>query len=99
LHVSDGTWESFDNIDMCGQGDTEIIGDWQSTHTIDQLKEIVEKKNYSAVTVSNGTPSFGHAALKNFDYQLTKEHCKPMTTCCNHPCTIWIYTSPKGKKV
>jgi len=49
-----GTWASYDNIDMCGQGDTEIIGDWKKNTTIEALKEICEKKGYSAVTVSNG---------------------------------------------
>ena len=32
--------------------------------------------------------SFGHAALKNFDYQLTKEHCKPSQGYTNE---LYIY--------
>merc|ERR1719230_2360713 len=68
-----GTWRKYTNIDMCCQGDAEIIGDWKRHHTIDSLKSIVEEKGYSAVCVG----SFGHAALKNFDYQLTAENCKP----------------------
>ena len=83
---------------MCGQGDVEIIGDWKTHCTLEQLKKIAEAKNYSAITVSAGEPSFGHAALKNFPYQLTKEHCKPIDTCCHHPCTIYIYTAPPGIK-
>ena len=63
----------YKNIDMCFQGDVEIIQDWKRHKSIDQPKKIVEEKGYSAVCVG----SFGHAALKSFDYQLTKEHCKP----------------------
>jgi hypothetical protein len=72
--------------------------DWKKTHTIEDLKRIAEKNNYSAVTVSAGTPSFGHAAFKKFDFKLTPEDCKSMTTCCNHPCMIFIYTSPEAVK-
>ena len=63
----------YKNIDMCFQGDIEIIQDWKRHKSIDQLKKIVEEKGYSAVCVG----SFGHAALKSFDYQLTKDQCKP----------------------
>jgi len=86
-----GYWTEHSNIDMCRQGDVEIIGDWKKKHSIDDLKEMVVRKGYSAVTVSAGVPSFGHAALKKFSFKLTKEHCKPITTCCNHPCKIYIY--------
>eukprot|EP00927_Polykrikos_kofoidii_P053189 TRINITY_DN4745_c0_g1_i14.p1 TRINITY_DN4745_c0_g1~~TRINITY_DN4745_c0_g1_i14.p1 ORF type:complete len:406 (-),score=25.32 TRINITY_DN4745_c0_g1_i14:93-1310(-) len=89
-----GTWTEHVDIDMCGQGDAEIIPDWKNKVTIEDLKRIVEEKGYSAITVSNGYPSFGHAALKKFDYQLTPAHCKPITTCCRHPCKIYIYTPP-----
>jgi len=68
-----GTWRKYTNIDMCFQGDAEIIGDWKRKHSIDDLKRIVERKGYSAVCVG----SFGHAALKSFDYQLEATHCKP----------------------
>merc|ERR1711977_652759 len=75
---------------------------WCATHSIEDLQRIVEQKGYSAFTVSSGQPSFGHAALKKFPYQLTAGHCKPITTCCNHPCTIYIWSgggsgSPSGK--
>jgi len=50
---------------------------------------MVELKGYSAITISAG-----HAKLKKFDYQLTPAHCKPISTCCRHPCTIYIYTPP-----
>jgi len=71
--TAEGRWEVYHNIDMCFQGDAEIIGDWKSHTSIDKLKKTVEQKGYSAVCVG----SFGHAALKSFDFQLTKEHCKP----------------------
>ena len=95
-------WSAHQNIDMCGQGDVEIIHNWRATHSIEDLQRIVEQKGYSAFTVSSGQPSFGHAALKKFPYQLTAGHCKPITTCCNHPCTIYIWSggrsgSPSGK--
>ena len=28
-----GNWRKYTNIDMCFQGDTEIIGDWKRHHT------------------------------------------------------------------
>ena len=85
-------WSAHQNIDMCGQGDVEIIRNWRATHSIEDLQRIVEQKGYSAFTVSSGEPSFDHAALKRFPYQLTAGHCKPITTCCNHPCTIYIWS-------
>ncbi len=92
-----GSWKSYKNIDMCMQGDAEIIWDWKSKATISQLKRTVEARGFSAFTVSSGVPSFGHAALKNFDFQLREHHCKPITSCCHHPCTIYIYTPPAHK--
>lgn len=88
-------WSQYSNIDMCGQGDVEIIGDWKKKHSIEDLKRMVEQKGYSAFTVSAGKPSFGHAALKKFSFKLTKELCKPISTCCRHPCTIYIYNDAK----
>lgn len=84
---------------MCGQGDVEIIPNWRSTTTIESLKAKSEKKGYSSITISSGSPSFGHAALKSFSFQLTPEHCRPITECCGHPCTIYIYTPPGGSGI
>jgi len=86
---SSGKWLHYKNIDMCCQGDVEIIGDWKRHHTIESLKKIVEQKGYSAVCVG----SFGHAALKNFDYQLAKEHCSPSQGYTND---LYIYV-PDGE--
>merc|ERR1712167_419448 len=72
------------NIDMCCQGDVEIIQNWRSTHSIDDLKKIVEAKGYSAMCVG----SFGHAALKKFNFQLTPGHCKPSNGYTNE---LYIY--------
>merc|ERR1719487_2691402 len=84
-----GKWLHYKNIDMCCQGDVEIIGDWKKHHSIESLKKIVEQKGYSAVCVG----SFGHAALKSFDYQLTKEHCAPSNGYTND-LYVWV---PDGK--
>lgn len=46
---------------------------------------------YSCFTISAGEPSFNHAALKVFDRQIGPDDCKPISECCNHPCTIFIY--------
>jgi len=93
------SWSEYSNIDMCGQGDVEIIPDWKKKYSIEDLKRIVEQKGYSAITVSSGKPSFGHAALKKFSFPLKKENCKPISTCCKHPCTIYIYNDAKPSAV
>ena len=49
----------------------------------------MEEKGYSAVTVG----TFGHAALKKFDYQLTAGHCAPAS---GYECDIYIYTPAGG---
>eukprot|EP00927_Polykrikos_kofoidii_P066800 TRINITY_DN62361_c0_g1_i1.p1 TRINITY_DN62361_c0_g1~~TRINITY_DN62361_c0_g1_i1.p1 ORF type:complete len:861 (-),score=115.43 TRINITY_DN62361_c0_g1_i1:180-2690(-) len=94
-----GTWAEYSNIDMCGQGDVRIIPDWTNVTTLEELKMTVENRDYSAITVSAGVPSFGHAALKKFDYPLTPEHCRPITECCNHPCTIHIWSPSPSTSV
>merc|ERR1719178_485288 len=35
-------WSAHQNIDMCGQGDVEIIHNWRATHSIEDLQRIVE---------------------------------------------------------
>jgi len=71
---------------MCGQGDVEIIKDWKSKYSIEDLKRMVEQKGYSAISVG----SFGHAALKKFSYQLKQEHCNPSRGYTN---SIYIYNN------
>ena len=66
-------WSVHQNIDMYAQGDKERIRNWRSTHSIEDLKRIVEQKGYSAISVG----SFDFAALKKFPYQLTADHCEP----------------------
>ena len=78
-------WSAHQNIDMCGHGDVEIIHNWRATHSIEDLQRIVEQKGYSAVCVGN----FGHAALKQFPYQLTAGHCKPSQGYTN---TLYIWS-------
>lgn len=86
-------WTEHQGIDMGGLGDIQRIDDWQEHTTLEKLKDTVHQQGYSAivVTCSSGEPSFSHAVLLNFDYQLTPEHCQPS----NNPCTIHIY-NPKG---
>ena len=87
-----GTWEAFRDIDMSEQGDVQLIEDWKSSHSVEDLKRIVEAEGWSAFTISAGQPAFGHAALKDFPYRLTAGHCRPVSETHRHPCTIWIFT-------
>ncbi len=91
----DGYWTEHQNIDMCFQGDVEILKG-VIVKDIPKLKKIVEEKNYSAVCVG----SFPHAALKKFDYQLTAEHCKPSKGYTNtlHLASYWFCQS-KGEGI
>ena len=57
---------------------------------------MVEERGYNAFTVSAGEPSFQHAALKRYPFELRKEHCAPISTCCHHPCTIYIYNKTQS---
>ena len=61
-----GHWTVHLNLDMPGDGDIETIQDWRKTKTLEDLKAMVEKKNYSAITIGN----FPDAYLKRFFYQL-----------------------------
>ena len=88
----DGYWTEHQNIDMCFQGDVEIL-EGAIVKDIPKLKKIVEEKNYSAVCVG----SFPHAALKKFDYQLTAEHCKPSKGYTN-TLYIWHRTGSASRK-
>jgi len=84
-------WEEHVNMDMCGQGDVEILKNWRSKHSIDGLKQIAEEKGYSAFSIGG----FDFAAFKKFNYQLTVDHCKPSRGYSN---SIWIY-NPEMKRV
>jgi len=84
-----GIWTTYENIDMCGQGDVEIIGEWEQKHSIEDLKKMVIKKGYSAISVSPNSESYGHAALKKFSYNLTPMHCKPRA----YKCHLYIFNS------
>ena len=39
------------DIDMCRQGDVQIVVGWKKSHTIQMLKREVEQKGYSGFTV------------------------------------------------
>lgn len=87
--INGGVWTAYYNIDMCGQGDVDIIGDWQQSHSIDDLKRKCEQKGYSAFAISPDSQSFAHAALKKFSYNLTPLHCKPT----HYECHIYIWNT------
>ena len=42
-------------------------------------------------------PNFQFAALKSFDFQLTPEHCRPISESHCNPCAIYIYKPPQSK--
>lgn len=65
---TEGYWTEHVNIDMCGQGDMELVHDWKKNFSVDKIKQMVIDKGYSCFTVSNGNPSFPFAALKKFDF-------------------------------
>ena len=84
-------WQELVNMDMCGQGDVEILKNWRSNHSIDGLKQIAEEKGYSAFSVGG----FDFAAFKKFNYQLTADRCKPSRGYTN---SIWIYNPEEKNK-
>jgi len=89
----EGYWTEYHGIDMCHQGDVDIVGEWRKNTTIDELKKKVEKNNWSAISVSPFDKSYSHAALKNFDYQLSSEHCEEQ----EYEVTLYIYNRPATK--
>ena len=95
LVFEDENWEGYRNIDMEGQGDKDIVHNWEAKHSLEEIKQMVIDKNYSAFTVSAGKPSFEHAALKDFPFKLTKDHCRP---CDSHPRIIYILKHNEAKK-
>jgi len=74
---------------MAYQGDVEIIHNWREEHSIEDLQRIVERKGYSAFSVG----SFDFAALKQFPYQLTADHCEPSPGYSN---TFYIWSGRGG---
>ena len=84
-----GTWEKFDNLDMCGQGDVEIIEGWKGKYKVEDLQRMCEEKQYSGFSIGE----FDHAALKKFKYQLKKSHCAPTSGYTNE---FYLYTAPEG---
>jgi len=90
--INKDSWTQYENVDMCGQGDVEIIHDWRQKYSIEDLQKIVEQKGYSAISVG----SFGHAALKKFNYQLKVEHCKPSNGYIN---VIHIFNGTPGRAI
>ena len=69
---------------MAGKGDVELVQNWRSKHSINDIKKMVEDRGLSAISVG----SFGFAALKKFDYQLEAHHCHK-TSGYNNTFYIW----------
>lgn len=86
-----GSWTRHKNIDMCGKGDKELVQNWRSAMTLEDLLRKVEEKNWSAISVGD----FGFAALKSFRYQLEPHQCSPTEGYTN---TFYIYNRPPGSK-
>ena len=98
IAFEDEDWYGYKNIDMNGQGDKDIIHNWKEKHAdIEELKQMVIEKGYSAVTVGAGENSFDLAALKDFPFVLTKEYCRPVTETHKHECIIYIWKHNKAK--
>eukprot|EP01038_Epipyxis_sp_PR26KG_P009686 gene9686-13039_t len=86
LTLKGGYWVEYKNIDMCGLGDVELIDDWKSKMSIDDLKRKAEENNWSAISIGD----FDFAAImKSFRYQLDASHCKLSRGYIN---TLYIYT-------
>lgn len=94
LVFEDENWVGYRNIDMCGEGDIDIINDWEDHATIEELRQVGVEGGISAITVSDGDPGYDHAFIKAFEYTLTKDHCKPVTETSNMPCIIYIRKFP-----
>ena len=90
-----GSWSEHHNVDMCCEGDVEIVWNWRNTHSLEDLKRIVVVKGYSSVTVSE---QFQHAIFKDFEFQLEPSHCRSVESCCGRPCTIHIYRAQEGSR-
>ena len=81
-----GEWTEHTDIDMCNQGDVELILEWRRFYSIDQLKEISLEKGYTCFCISD--EDFHWAGMKKFDYQVTPETCKPAS---GYSCKFYIH--------
>lgn len=87
LTYKEGFWIEYHNIDMYGLGDVELIHDWKSKMSIDDLKRKAEENDWSAISIG-----VNFALMKSFPYQLKASHCKP-TPGSN---TFYIYTPSRS---
>ena len=83
-------WSAHQNIDMCGQGDVEVIHNWRGKHVIEELMRKVEQNGYSAVCVrlKKFVPAGGHS--KKFPYQL--RDCRPLQAVSGYTNTLYIWS-------
>jgi len=90
LTYKEGFWIEYHNIDMYGLGDVELIHDWKSKMSIDDLKRKAEENDWSAISIGD---DFNFAVMKSFPYQLKASHCKPTPGFTN---TFYIYTPSRS---
>jgi len=83
-----GVWVFYEDLDMADQGDVDVIENWEDHYSVEELKQVVEDQGYSAFVLKEGT-----AYIKNFEFQLTEDHCQPT----DYPCVIHIF-APRAPK-
>lgn len=59
-----GRWVVLTNVDMCGQGDVEIVGEWKRNHSVGELREMAEARGYMGERPLGGSPWTVAAALR-----------------------------------
>ena len=88
-----GSWVCLQNVDMCGQGDVDGVGDWKAEgKSVEDLRRIAEERGHMAFSIDPSGRHFRHCAFKRFDFQLTAAHCTPSPGYTNE---IHIFT-PDG---
>ena len=88
-----GSWVCLKNVDMCGQGDVDGVGDWRAEgKSVEELRRMAEARGHMAFSIDPSGRHFKHCAFKRFDFQLTPAHCTPSPGYTNE---IHIFT-PAG---
>ena len=59
-----GRWVVLTNMDMCGQGDVEIVGEWKRKHSVGELRKMAEARGYMGERPLGGSPWTVAAALR-----------------------------------
>ena len=62
-------WTKVPGYDIAGEGDVHNIGNWSAQHSLDDLKNMVKEKGWSAVTLGKaGTAAANRAYFKKVNY-------------------------------